>query len=648
MIRVGGHRAASAARLWRIAVLTAACAVGAASQADAALYYWSDSEPGYSQARPAFPHRRQQRARRGQAKKIATPEKELAKPQGPLIIAISIDRQNLRIYDANGFFAETPISTGMKGHPTPMGVFSIIQKHKLHHSNIYSGAPMPFMQRITWSGVAMHAGVLPGYPASHGCIRMPLAFATRMWNWTKMGARVVVTPGEMTPADFAHPLLVAQKVAPQPAAEPQADVPQATKSDKASDAGATGKPSVFEMNLELRSTIGHSDAKPVADEPSASRDLTRTADARNDMPAANALVTMTDAASSAGNAAAREVPSAPTDSASPAIAEDATPTIAEDKAGDPPKVDTTSAVAKASKSEPEAARPAETASTDDRPVEAKPQENADAGVKSAATDTTDKPVSTRDEAAVSTPASSETQKVEAAVETAKVEDTADATKLEAKADDVKAEPAKPDAPIASAKPDQSVTAATDARPSAVEVKKDQTRLPDTAKPATAKPEPAMVTAPKRTGQISVLISRKDSKLYVRQNFAPLFDVPVKIAPSERPLGTHVFTARVDKDDANILHWSVVTLPAPSRYAERRDEDARATRRRKIAGAVEMKPAPAPLPDSPAEALDRLTIPADAMARITESLTSGGSIIVSDQGINAGETGEGTDFIVSLR
>ena len=65
----------------------------------------------------------------------------------------------------------------MKGHPTPMGVFSIIQKHKLHHSNIYSGAPMPFMQRITWSGVAMHAGVLPGYPASHGCIRMPMAFA---------------------------------------------------------------------------------------------------------------------------------------------------------------------------------------------------------------------------------------------------------------------------------------------------------------------------------------------------------------------------------------------------------------------------------------------------------------------------------------
>ena len=104
-------------------------------------------------------------------------EKETgAKPQGPLIIAVSIDQQKVRIYDANGLFAESPVSTGMKGHSTPMGVFSIIQKHKLHHSNIYSGAPMPYMQRITWSGVAMHAGVLPAIPrrmAASAC-RWPL------------------------------------------------------------------------------------------------------------------------------------------------------------------------------------------------------------------------------------------------------------------------------------------------------------------------------------------------------------------------------------------------------------------------------------------------------------------------------------------
>jgi lipoprotein-anchoring transpeptidase ErfK/SrfK len=178
MVRVGGHGASGAARrLWRIAALTVAGAIGSTSHAEAALYYWSNYDPGYYYRPELVVPQQRQRLRHRQTKKIRAPEQESTKPQGPLIIAISIERQKLKVYDANGFFAETPISTGMRGHPTPMGVFSIIQKHKFHHSNIYSGAPMPYMQRITWSGVAMHAGVLPGYPASHGCIRMPMAFA---------------------------------------------------------------------------------------------------------------------------------------------------------------------------------------------------------------------------------------------------------------------------------------------------------------------------------------------------------------------------------------------------------------------------------------------------------------------------------------
>jgi hypothetical protein len=173
------------------------------------------------------------------------------------------------------------------------------------------------------------------------------------------------------------------------------------------------------------------------------------------------------------------------------------------------------------------------------------------------------------------------------------------------------------------------------------------RAPDNEKAAPPKPDPAATaTAPKRTGQIAAFISRKDSRLYVRQNFAPWFDIPVTIAPSDRLLGTHVFTAQVDKNDANLLRWSVVSLPMPARYSERHYEDERVSRRRKLAGAAEIKALP--VLDSPAQALDRLTVPADAMARITEALSTGGSIIVSDQGINASETGEGTDFIVSLR
>jgi len=136
-------------------------------------------------------------------------------------------------------------------------------------------------------------------------------------------------------------------------------------------------------------------------------------------------------------------------------------------------------------------------------------------------------------------------------------------------------------------------------------------------------------------------------MYVRQNFAQLFEAPVTIAASDRPLGTHVFTAEVDKNDANALHWSVVSVPVAVRSVER-DDDSRTTRRQRMAGVIPVAAKPVITPDSPAEALDRISVPTNTMAKVNEMLTTGSSIIVSDQGINQGETGEGTDFIVRLR
>jgi len=648
MMRVGVQATAmTTGRLWRIVVLAAAGAVGSVSQAEAALYYWSDSDAGYY--RPESAQRRQKPRHHQASKKIQAPEKESAKPQGPLIIAISIEKQTVKIYDDNGFFAEAPVSTGMKGHPTPMGVFSIIQKHKLHHSNIYSGAPMPYMQRITWSGVAMHAGVLPGYPASHGCIRMPMAFAVKMWNWTKMGARVVVTPGEIKPTSFSHPLLVAQKVVPQPAApEPQADTPPAAKSDKASDAGTADRPASSEANLELRSTVGHgTGATPEQPAAASLRDQTHTADASGDMPANHSPATMSDAAPSGGNTLP---PAAAKADNAPAHPADAVSAKVDDASKPEAKPEGTGPEVAKSLAEPAAA----TATSDDKAVVETKVPAAE--TTPAGTGTTGEAIRNPDQAAATPQPGPDAAKVEAsATEDLKVEDTAGEKKLEAKSEDIKSEDIKPDDAKAESskpaaaqsgekpgdRPADTVKAATATGASAPDAKKDETRLPDTAKPATA-------AAPKRTGQIAAFISRKDSKLYVRQNFAPLFEVPVLIAPSDRPLGTHVFTAEIDKADANLVHWSVVSLPVPARYAQRRDDDERATRRRKIAGAAAVEPKPLPVLDSPTEALDRITVPADAMARITDALTTGGSIIVSDQGINAGETGEGTDFIVSLR
>jgi len=358
--------------------------------------------------------------RHHQAKKTEAPEKQSAKPEGPLIIAISIDKQNLKIYDANGFFAEAPVSTGMKGHPTPTGVFSVIQKHKLHHSNIYSGAPMPYMQRITWSGVAIHAGVLPGYPASHGCIRMPMAFAIKMWNWTKMGARVVITPGEMKPISFSHPLLVTQKVAPQPpVAEPQTDTPAATKPDKASDANTPIQPAMAQARLELRSTVGHAEgARPAMGAP----EQTHTADASSKMSATPSAVTMSDAAPSSSNVPSREQP----------LTETAT----------------------------------------------KGAENATAGVRPAETGTTGEAENKPDETVVVAQPSAEAVRSErSATESATAEE-----KPGEKADEIKAEAPKPEAPgsdeKSSDRSDGSVKAVTDIGASVTDVKKNQTSLPD--------------------------------------------------------------------------------------------------------------------------------------------------------------------------
>ncbi|MBV9813885.1 MAG: L,D-transpeptidase family protein, partial [Acetobacteraceae bacterium] len=142
------------------------------------------------------------------AKAGKTAKEEPSKPiVGPLIISVSVNRQHLTVYDGDRPVASTVISTGVKGHETPFGVFNVLQKELLHHSNLYSNAPMPHMQRITWSGVALHAGVVTGRPASHGCIRLPPAFATRLYGMTKVGARVIVSRPEVAPTEFSSPRL---------------------------------------------------------------------------------------------------------------------------------------------------------------------------------------------------------------------------------------------------------------------------------------------------------------------------------------------------------------------------------------------------------------------------------------------------------
>src|SRR5258707_6156754 len=129
----------------------------------------------------------------------------------PVMAIVSLHSQRITVYDANGWILRAPVSSGQKGRETPAGIFAIIQKEAEHYSNLYDDAYMPHMQRITWSGIALHGGDLPGYPASHGCVRMPFDFAARLFDATAMGMRVIVAPNDVAPVEITHPVLLQPK-----------------------------------------------------------------------------------------------------------------------------------------------------------------------------------------------------------------------------------------------------------------------------------------------------------------------------------------------------------------------------------------------------------------------------------------------------
>jgi hypothetical protein len=176
-------RTSAAARRWvSPAIVTlAAMAAVAALTADAAA----------RQARPA-------------------PVKETAAPRDagePIMAIVSIKAQQVTLYDTDGWILRAPVSTGTTGRETPAGVFAVVDKEKDHHSNMYDDASMPNMQRITWNGIALHGGPLPGYAASHGCVRMPFGFAEKLFDKTQIGMRVIISPDNAEPVEFSHPAL---------------------------------------------------------------------------------------------------------------------------------------------------------------------------------------------------------------------------------------------------------------------------------------------------------------------------------------------------------------------------------------------------------------------------------------------------------
>jgi L,D-transpeptidase catalytic domain len=419
-------------------------------------------------------------------------------PQGPLQIFISISRQRLQLYSDGAYVTDAPVATGVASHPTPLGIFSVIQKDRFHRSNIYSDAPMPYMQRITWSGVALHEGVGLGHPASHGCIRMPHDFAARLWVLSRLGARVIVARSELRPTEFADAHLFVHKERPAPEPGP-VQTAQTIDAKRTTDAATPSLPGPTGMNA---ATI--SDPAPV--------------DAHD-----NAV---------AGNPAERA-----------------------SVAADPPKADTAQA--------PTVVVPAATGlpDEDDKPAAAAEAQSGDAA-----------------------------------------------------------------------------TTATDVATTAA----DDVPMP-LAKPAALERIEAAKHAP-----IAIFISRKTQKIYVRQNFEPLFDAPISIGEPEQPLGTFVFTALNYLDDGSTLRWNVVAIPTgqprEARTSERVryvEQHGRWRRQYEPAAKRDLELSP---PETPEQALARIAIPRDVIDQISELIVPGSSLVVSDQGLGP-ETGEGTDFIV---
>jgi hypothetical protein len=195
------------------------------------------------------------------APKRPAPSTEATAPRDagePIMAIVSIKSQQVTFYDADGWILRAPVSTGTKERETPAGVFAVVERKEDHRSNMYDDAWMPHLQRITWNGIALHGGPLPGYAASHGCVRLPFGFAERLFNKTRIGMRVIISPNDAAPVEFSHPALLVPMAEALAAAPARAETlvreaaEAARTADEAKKAAATAVRETASLVASLR------------------------------------------------------------------------------------------------------------------------------------------------------------------------------------------------------------------------------------------------------------------------------------------------------------------------------------------------------------------------------------------------------------
>jgi L,D-transpeptidase catalytic domain len=454
-------------------------------------------------------------------------EATYTRPTGtPILAVVSINQQRITVYDAHGRMLQSPISSGKPGYETPPGVFTVLEKKVEHRSNVYLDALMPYMQRITWSGIALHAGILPGHAASGGCIRLPMGFAEHLFGRTKLGMRVIVVRDDVSPAEIVHPALF------QPQGVETPPVTAMLAPGKGSEGAAKTSTGIVDAVV--------TDARP------------------EKRPSLKVIV--------AAKAAEAEV---------------------------------------ASKKVEEMRRVVVKAKAD---VVRFPAELR------------------RAQAAVAT-AEARLRQAERGVEAA--DDDAEAAER-AKGAKAAAESALGDARAQLAAVEAQVQQARELMTRAVE----EARAALAAKSAAL--QEVKDTQAKMT-PVSIMISRSTQRIYVRQNREPLFDTAVIIADPDTQLGTYVFTAVGYAKADTELRWDVVSMYRSAKGPEADTKGAHAVRNAEaftadLAGAK--------------RALERVTIPKEALERISEVVAPGSSLIISDEPVSR-ETAKGTDFIVVM-
>lgn len=587
--------------VFAMAGLLASTQPAAAQQGFGNFFGYSTSQP--KKKRVVRRRKSSDEAKTAEKKKEDSTESKLT---APVYVVISLGDQHMSVYDANGRIAQSRVSTGKAGHRTPAGVFSVISKNRYHRSNIYGGAPMPWMQRITWSGVAMHAGVVPGYPASHGCIRLPYSFAPQLWKMTKMGARVVVAPSDTEPFDISHDLLPAPAMHLPPGTGEQASLQPSSPIELAS------------LGSNEITTAAVTDAKQEA----ASKPL-------NPIAYAKVLKTHAKEQKAAADKAAKELLAA-----AQAAGEEARQAEKDVRNGE---ADLSKAEARLSAAEEKLKAAQES------------QSKAEADLKAAEAKSVELSAQ-----AVPLPIPSGADKKE----TAKLEKvTEDAERAAKRAQDAAAD-AQKDLASAIKRAEAAATARTEAVSLLAKARADLDEAKRRAEITTPKSFAAvqaykdavargkaaakdLVAAERRLEPVSVFISKKEGRIFVRQDWKEVYEAPVAIRDPDRPIGTHVFLAVASEDNGSAMRWKAITMPSSGGKASKKSSS-----KRKSKGDDDVAEVSYP-PETASGALDRIELPAEARERISELLWTGAALIVSDQP-RSHEMGEYTDFIVLTR